>query len=65
MHVDVLWCLCLLLPLKVKQYTLTVCPIICIVNAIDLKNVSLHDDHAVSADQLSTSAHTTYHNIVN
>ena len=31
-----------------------------IVDAIDLKNVSLHIDQ-VSADQPSTSVHTTYH----
>ena len=32
-----------------------------IVDAIDLKNVSLHNDQGVSTDQLSTSVHTTYH----
>ena len=32
-----------------------------IVDAIDLMNVSLHNDQGVSADQPSTSVHTTYH----
>ena len=31
------------------------------VDAIDLKNVSLHNDQGVSANQPSTSVHTTYH----
>ena len=30
-----------------------------IVDAIDLKNVSLHNHQGVSADQLSTSVHTS------